>query len=191
MGVCPTVTRSPSKGNTQRDKEKPPPRLTGRSKASCSLRACSRGERTPHSISASQGSSDRKPVNHHFRKTRTEAHAFTHVCICREGNGNPLQCFCLENPRDGGAWWAAVSGAAQSRTRLKRLSSSICIPTCFLNILMTPQVLSQVPSETFPGLKDAQNRHVVCSAGSVPGQAGAQLRLQRQPGVGCRLLGAA
>ena len=40
-----------------------------------------------------------------------------------EGNGNPLQCSCLENPRDRGAWWAAVSGVAQSRTRLKRLSS--------------------------------------------------------------------
>ena len=41
-----------------------------------------------------------------------------------EGNGNPLQCSCLENPRDVGAWWAAVSGVAQSRTRLKWLSSS-------------------------------------------------------------------
>ena len=41
-----------------------------------------------------------------------------------EGNGNPLQCSCLENARDGGAWWAAVYGVAQSRTRLKRLSSS-------------------------------------------------------------------
>ena len=41
-----------------------------------------------------------------------------------EGNGSPLQCSCLENPRDGGAWWAAVSGVAQSRTRLKWLSSS-------------------------------------------------------------------
>ena len=41
-----------------------------------------------------------------------------------EGNGNPLQCSCLENPRDGGAWWAAVYGVAQSWTRLKRLSSS-------------------------------------------------------------------
>ena len=36
-----------------------------------------------------------------------------------EGNGNPLQYSCLENPRDGGAWWAAVYGVAQSRTRLK------------------------------------------------------------------------
>ena len=41
-----------------------------------------------------------------------------------EGNGNPLQCSCLENPRDGGACWAAVYGVAQSRTRLKQLSSS-------------------------------------------------------------------
>ena len=41
-----------------------------------------------------------------------------------EGNANPLQYSCLEDPRDGGAWWAAVYGIAQSRTRLKRLSSS-------------------------------------------------------------------
>ena len=44
-----------------------------------------------------------------------------------EGNGNPLQCSCLENPRDRRAWWAAVYGVAQSRTRLKRLSSSSSI----------------------------------------------------------------
>ena len=48
---------------------------------------------------------------------------FSLSCV-GEGNGNPLQCSCLENPRDGGAWWAAVYGVAQSRTRLKRLSSS-------------------------------------------------------------------
>ena len=41
-----------------------------------------------------------------------------------EGNGNPLQCSCLENPRDGGAWWAPIYGVVQSRTRLKWLSSS-------------------------------------------------------------------
>ena len=43
---------------------------------------------------------------------------------CREGNGTPFQCSCLENPKDGGAWWAAIYGVAQSRTRLKQLSSS-------------------------------------------------------------------
>ena len=41
-----------------------------------------------------------------------------------EGNGNPLQCSCLENPRDGGAWWAAIYGVTQSRTQLKQLTSS-------------------------------------------------------------------
>ena len=48
---------------------------------------------------------------------------FSLSCI-GEGNGNPLQCSCLENPRDGGAWWAAIYGVAQSRTQLKWLSSS-------------------------------------------------------------------
>ena len=48
---------------------------------------------------------------------------FSLSCI-GEGSGNPLQRSCLENPRDGEAWWAAVYGVAQSRTRLKRLSSS-------------------------------------------------------------------
>ena len=48
---------------------------------------------------------------------------FSLLCI-GEGNGNPLRCFCLENPRDGGAWWAAVYGVEQSWTRLKWLSSS-------------------------------------------------------------------
>ena len=48
---------------------------------------------------------------------------FSLSCI-GEGNGNPLQCSCLENPRDRGAWRAAVYGVAQSQTRLKRLSSS-------------------------------------------------------------------
>ena len=48
---------------------------------------------------------------------------FSLSCIGK-GNGNPLQCSCLENPRDGGAWWAAISGVAQRWTRLKRLRSS-------------------------------------------------------------------
>ena len=52
---------------------------------------------------------------------------FSLFCI-GEGNGNPLQCSCLENPRDRGAWWAAVYGVAQSRTRLKRLSGSSSNP---------------------------------------------------------------
>ena len=48
----------------------------------------------------------------------------TILLLSGEDNGNPLQCSCLENPRDGEAWWAAIYGVAQSRTRLKWLSSS-------------------------------------------------------------------
>ena len=66
---------------------------------------------------------------------------FSLSCI-GEGNGNPLQCSCLENPRDGGAWWAAVYGVPQSRTRLKRLSSSSSYCCCFITkscaTLVTP-----------------------------------------------------
>ena len=60
-----------------------------------------------------------------YKSDTTERLHFHFALSCiGEGNGNPLQCSCLENPRDGGAWWAAVYGVAQSRTRLKRLSSS-------------------------------------------------------------------
>ena len=61
---------------------------------------------------------------------------FSLSCI-GEGNGNPLQCSCLENPRDGGAWWAAVYGVEQSRTRLKRLSSS---SRCLLRTCLVAQL---------------------------------------------------
>ena len=57
-----------------------------------------------------------------MRSQRLDFH-FSLSCIGEE-NGKPLQCSCLENPRDGGAWWAAIYGVAESRTRLKRLSSS-------------------------------------------------------------------
>ena len=57
-----------------------------------------------------------------------------------EGNGNPLQCSCLENPRDGGAWWAAVYGVAQSRTRLKRLGSSSSI----INLLIISTLIKSL-----------------------------------------------
>ena len=60
----------------------------------------------------------------HWGSDRTEWLHFHFSLSCTgEGNGNPLQCSCLENPRDGGAWWAAVYGVAQSQTRLKWLSS--------------------------------------------------------------------
>ena len=95
---------------------------------------------------------------------------FSLSCI-GEGNGNPLQCSCLENPRDRGAWWAAVCGVTHSWTRLKRLSSSskdTC--TCYsrlsiitTNISITPiwKVLSdQIRSvaQSCPTLCDPMNR---------------------------------
>ena len=75
---------------------------------------------------------------------------FSLSCI-GEGNGNPLQCSCQENPRDGGAWWAAVYGVTQSQTRLKRLSSSsssnthrvmtvLCTVADALHILFSPRI---------------------------------------------------
>ena len=61
----------------------------------------------------------------HEQSDRTERLHFHFSLSCiGEGNGNPLQCSYLENPWDGGAWWAAVYGVTQSRTRLKQLSSS-------------------------------------------------------------------
>ena len=67
--------------------------------------------------------------------TTERLHFYFSLSCTGEGNGNPLQCSCLENPRDGEAWWAAISGVAQSRTRLKRLSSSSSSWACGILIL--------------------------------------------------------
>ena len=64
------------------------------------------------------------PWGHEESDTTERLHFDFSLSCIGEGNGNPLQYSCLENPRDGGAWWAAVYGIAQSRTRLKRLNSS-------------------------------------------------------------------
>ena len=64
------------------------------------------------------------PWGHTESDTAERLHFHFSLSCIGEGNGTPLQCSCLENPRDGGAWWADVYGVAQSRTRLKRLSSS-------------------------------------------------------------------
>ena len=57
-------------------------------------------------------------------QSRTRLSSSSSSLFNGEGNGTSLQCSCLRNPRDGGAWWADVCGVAQSQTRLKRLSSS-------------------------------------------------------------------
>ena len=68
------------------------------------------------------------PWGHWELDTTQWLHFHFSLSCTGEGNGNPLQCSCLENPRGGVAWWAAVYGVAQSRTRLKRLSSSSSSP---------------------------------------------------------------
>ena len=72
------------------------------------------------------------------RKSDTTERLHFHFSLSGIGerNGNPLQCSCLENPRDGGTWWAAVCGVAHSRTRLKWLSSSSILPTPYLGLLL-------------------------------------------------------
>ena len=66
----------------------------------------------------------RSPWGHEESDMTEQLHFHFSLSCIGEGNGNPLHCSCLENPRDRGAWWAAIYGVAQSRTRLKRLSSS-------------------------------------------------------------------
>ena len=69
----------------------------------------------------------------HEESDKTERlHIHFSLSCTGEGNGNAVQSSCLENPRDGGAWWAAVYGVTQSRTRLKRLSSSHRFVIAFL-----------------------------------------------------------
>ena len=64
------------------------------------------------------------PRGHTELDTTARLHFHFSLSCTGEGTGNPLQCSCLENPRDRGAWWAAIYGVAQSQTRLKGLSSS-------------------------------------------------------------------
>ena len=83
------------------------------------------------------------PGSHKESDTTEPLHFHFSLSCTGEGNGNPLQCSCLENPRDGGAWWAAISGVAQSRTGLKRLSSSSSSSSnllllCFLSLIASP-----------------------------------------------------
>ena len=92
-------------GSRRRQWHPTPVLLPGKSHGQRSLVGCSSWGR--------EESDTTKRLNFHFSLS----------CI-GEGNGNPLHCSCLENPRDGGAWWAAVYGVTQNQTWLKRLSSS-------------------------------------------------------------------
>ena len=101
---------------------------------------------------------------------RTERlHFHSSLSCIGEGNGSPLQCSFLENPRDGGAWWAAAYGATQSGTRLKRLSSS---SSCKYT---TQEILAL--SETWPSQPPGLVPLLLCSQGLSPRGCGAIGRL--------------
>ena len=92
----------------------------------------------------------------HTESDMTERLPFPFSLSCiGEGNGNPLQCSCLENPRDGGAWWAAVYGVAQSQTWLKGLSSSNS--TTSWVIIYISQHLSLLCEPGYVGLRVISN----------------------------------
>ena len=96
-----------------------------------------------------------------------------------EGNGNPLQCSCLENPRDGGAWWANVCGVAQSQTRLKRLSSSnsSSIPISGLSALLLYSFCHSYLTRASLVAQSVNNLPEMGGPGSIP-------RWGRSPGEG-------
>ena len=75
-------------------------------------------------ISWTEGPGRLQSMGHEESDTTEQLHFHFSLSCTGEGNGNPLQCSCWENPRDGGAWWAAVYGVTQSQTRLMLLSSS-------------------------------------------------------------------
>ena len=84
---------------------------------------------------------------------------FSLPCI-GEGNGNPLQCPCLENPRDGGVWWAAVYGVAQSQTWLNRLSNNSNKIKNTKNIQNETKTKWQQQQKNFDRFKEFANRAV-------------------------------
>ena len=79
-----------------------------------------------------------------------------------EGNGNPLQCSCLENPRDGGAWPAAIYGVGKSQTRLKRLSSSNKVFKLVLEKAQEPEI--KLPTSAGSTKKQENSRKTSTSA---------------------------
>ena len=85
------------------------------------------------------------PWGHYESDTTERLHFHFSLSCTGEGNGNPLQCSCLEDPRDGRAWWAAVYGVAQSRTQLKRLSSSSESKLYALHLTSEPSLFISIP----------------------------------------------
>ena len=100
-----------------------------------------------------------------------------------EGNGNPPQCSCLENPRDGGAWCAAAYGVAQSRTRLKRLSSSSSSSTS-LWASQVVLVVKNLPANA----GDVRDTSSIPESGRSPGEGNGNPHQYSHPGESHRSL---
>jgi len=84
------------------------------------------------------------PWDHWGSDTTEQLHFHFSLSCIGEGNGNPLQCSCLENARDGGAWWVAVYGVAQSPTRLKWLRSSSSSSIHLLGAYLVAQMVKNL-----------------------------------------------
>ena len=84
----------------------------------------------------------------------------TSLSLTGEGNGNPLQCSCLENPRDGGAWWAAIYGVAQSWTWLEWLSSSSIFTRWLSVTAVSVKTSSLLPRESLLPLVNLSSHFV-------------------------------
>ena len=95
------------------------------------------------------------PWGHKESDTTERLHFHFSLSCIGEGNGSPLQCSCLENPRDRGAWWAAVYGVAQSRTRLKRLSSSSSSRSAVSDSSI-PRTVCSLPGSSVHGILQAR-----------------------------------
>ena len=109
------------------------------------------------------------PRGHWESDTTERLHFHFSLSCIGEGKGNPLQCSCLENPRDGRAWWAAVYGVAQSRPRLKRLSSSSIILYINSTILQLKEVWYL--------------EHKLCKVGFTPSLFGISITFHRRRGL--------
>ena len=100
------------------------------------------------------------PWGHEESDMTERLHFYFSLSFIGEGNSNPLQCSCLENPRDRGAWWAAVYAVAQSQTRLKQPSSSSSSKgpgdSSLQHSLLCPKPTSQFfPGKTVLALSDS------------------------------------
>ena len=99
--------------------------------------------------------------------TTEQLHFYFSLSCIGEGNGSPLQCSYLENPRDRGAWWAAVYGVAQSWTRLKRLSSSMPFITGYLELESKSIVL--LPLKIRPQELGLKSIYIPTNVTQIPG----------------------